>query len=183
LDIRGNVGGNPVGCYVRRNEGASAETSSGYTINTWHNAIFIEAGGQNHQVYIDGGYAGIDTVNDQVPIGEDRMAIGALPYNGSWVNYFAGKLAYLTLWSIAISAEDRASLAGGADPSTIQSGSIIANYPLEENANDTSGNNLHLTTVNSPTFDSEDVPTIEGGGGSSVVPSIVSYYNNFLRGK
>lgn len=177
LGIRGNAGGDPVGCYIRRAGAANAITSTGYTINNWHHAMFIEAGSQDHRVYIDGGSGGTDVANDQAPINEDKMSIGALAYNGGWVNYFAGKLAEIAVWNMILTDQNKTDLAGGADPSTIQPGNLLAYWPLLSDALDDSGNGNDLTLAGSPSYDAGDRPVI---GGNFVVSTILPYYNNLL---
>ena len=161
LGIRGNAVGDPVGCYVRRAGAANATTSTGYTANKWHHALFIEAGSQDHRVYIDGGSEGTDTSNDQTPLNVDKMSIGALAYNNTWVNFFAGKLAEVAIWNNTIlTDQERAYLANGVRPSAIRPANLAAYWKLEDDYADSSGNGNTLTGVASPTFDGSDHPTI-----------------------
>lgn len=163
LGLRGNAAGDPVGCYVRRDGAADAFTSTGYEVNRWHHAMFIEASSQDHRVYIDGGSEGTDTANDQAPINLVAMSVGAMPYNGSWIQYFSGKIAEVTIWSVVLSAAERASVIAGVDPSTIQPGNLVVYYPLEENPNDYGGSGLDLDyggPAPDPSFDAEDVPKV-----------------------
>lgn len=171
LGLRGHVAGDPLGLYVRRAGVANAVTSTGYTVGTWHHAMFVETGSQDHKIYIDGGSEGSDTVNDQAPNPAvlDEMAVGALAYNNGWTQYFAGKVAEVAIWNMALSPADRIELAGGANPALVQPENLVAYYPFEENANDYSGNNLHLTTVGSPSFDTEDNPPVASGSGHTIV--------------
>jgi hypothetical protein len=176
LGLRGNEEGDPVGCYIRRNGEANAITSTGYMVNQWHHAMFVEAGTQDHRVYIDGESEGSDTSNDQNPLNENRMSIGALAYDGGWANFFAGKLAEVALWTnVILTVEDIAFLAGGADPNIIQPDFQKAYWPLLEDANDDWSNNLHLTEAGSPSFDTNDHPTIGGAAKASMV-----YYLNHI---
>ena len=160
LSIRGNATGDPVGCYVRRAGAANAVTSTGYTVNKWHHAMFIEAGSKDHRVYIDGGSGGTDVSNDQAPTNEDKMSIGALAYNGSWVNFFAGKLGEVAIWDVVLTDQEKTYLAAGISPSDIRPGSLVAHWKLVDDYLDSSGNSNTLTGVASPTFDNSDHPTI-----------------------
>lgn len=160
LDVRGNAGGDPIGCYVRRDGVANAVTSTGYTANQWHHALFIEAGSQDHRIYIDGGSEGTDTSNDQTPANVDKMSIGALAYNGGWANFFAGKLGEVAIWNVVLTNQEKTDLAAGASPSNIRSGNLVAHWKLVGDYLDSSGNGNTLVGVASPTFDNNDHPTI-----------------------
>lgn len=160
LSVRGNAAGDPVGCYVRRAGAANAVTSTGYTTNKWHHALFIEAGSKDHRVYIDGSAGGIDTSNDQAPTNEDKMSIGALAYSGSWANFFAGKLGEIAIWDAALTVKEKNDLADGVRPSNIRPESLVAYWELTDDYLDSSGNGNTLTGVASPTFDGNDHPTI-----------------------
>ena len=179
LALRGDVEDDPIGCYIRRSDAANALTSAGYSVDEWHHALFIEAGSQDHRVYIDGGGIGTDTSNDQTPISITKMAVGALPYNGDWANFFAGKLAEVAIWNgVILTADDIAFLAGGADPSTIQSVYLKTYWPLFDDANDNGAENLHLTEAGTPSFDTGDHPVIGGAAKASTA----YYLNHILSG-
>ena len=176
LALRGDVENDPVGCTIRRTGVASALTSSGYTAGQWQHAIFIEAGTQDHRVYINGGSEGTDVSNDQGPLNLDTMGIGALPYNGGWANFFSGKIAEVAIWNGVIpSAGEIAFLAGGGKASSVQPTDLKAYWPLLNDANDDGINALHLTEVATPSYDEEDHPAIGGA-----IRSSIWYYNNFL---
>lgn len=177
LALRGNETGDPIGCTVRRNGLANAITTTGYTTGQWHHAMFIEAGSQDHRVYLDGGSVGTDTSNDQSPLNENRMSIGALPYNGGWANYFAGKIAEVAVWTnIIMGTDDIARLAGGADPSNVQPNFRKAYWPLLSDGNDDWSQSLDLTEAGSPSYDAEDHPTIGGA-----LSTTFAYYYNLLQ--
>ena len=104
------------------------------------------------------------------------MGIGALPYNGGWVNLFVGKLAEVAIWNnVILSAGEIAFLAGGGGASSIQSVDLKAYWPLFNDANDDGVNGLHLTEVATPSYDEVDHPAIGGA-----IRSVITYYNNFL---
>jgi N-acetylneuraminic acid mutarotase len=163
MDLRGVTAGDPVGCYVRGGVtlAADAVTSTGYTVDTWHKGIFVETSATNHKIYIDGSSVG-SSVQSATPAGENKMAVGALPYSGGWANFFAGKIAEVCIWNIALNASDIAALQAGAIPSFIQSASIVAYWKLYDDALDTGGDQLDLELVDSPTFDTTDHPDIGG---------------------
>ncbi len=161
LSAAGSIAGDPIRGDIRGGgTAATPQTTIGYTINTWQNALLLETSSSDHKVYINGGSVGSSTT-DQTPTGEDKMGVGILPYNSSWANYFAGKLAHVAIWDIALSAPDIASLAAGANPLAIQAAHLIAYWPLYNDANDDGGDGLNLALVGSPTFDTGDVPPVD----------------------
>jgi hypothetical protein len=130
----------------------------------------LETSPTNHKVYLDGGNQGSDTAS-AVPSYTDTMSVGAMAYNDSWVNFFAGKIGAVAVWNIALSPADQASLAAGADPATIQPSNLVGCWPLVSDAQDVSGNGCHLTVAGSATFDADDHPDI---GDSYVDMSVTS---------
>ena len=80
--------------------------------------------------------------------------------------------------NIIFTVEDIALLAGGANPSAIQPDFRKAYWPLLEDANDDWFNELHLTEAGSPSFDTNDHPTIGGAAKASTA----YYLNHILSG-
>jgi hypothetical protein len=82
---------------------------------------------------------------------------------GLFANYFAGKIAEVAVWNVALGDDEIASLAAGANPTTIEAEYLVGYWPLLSDANDDIGsNNLTLQPhPGEPSFDSEDHPTIE----------------------
>lgn len=176
LGLRPDLPDDPLAAYIKRSVGpvGNPTTTSGYTSGNWHHSAFVEAGSQDHRVYIDGGSKGLDVINDEAPLLANIMTIGALAYNGGYLQYFTGKIAQVAIWGIALSDEEIRQISNGVDPTTIRSGDLIAYWELEDNADDSIGV-LNLTLVGSPSFDS-DVPatqvlsssiaTVSGAAGS-----------------
>jgi len=158
MGYRGDEAGDPVGCYVRRGVGAvgDAVSTTGTTQDQWHHAAFVEAGAQDHRIYLDGGSKAVDTVNNVVPDSVLKIGIGALPYNGTYANLFPGKIWHMAMWDIALTDAEILQLNNGADPRTIQSGNLVAYWKLESDGEDYSTNDYELTLVDSPTFDSDE---------------------------
>ena len=63
LGFRGDIGGDPVAFSIRDNTPLViyAETTTGYSINTWHHLAGVWAAADDIRVYIDGGSKGIAT--------------------------------------------------------------------------------------------------------------------------
>lgn len=149
-----------VACYVKHTVPpvGEAHTTSSYSTSTWHHAAFVEAGAQDHRVYIDGGSKGQDTTNNVLPLLIQNMSLGALGYNSvPYVNFFEGMLSHFAVWDIALSEAELLLLSNGADPLTIQPDNLLGYWPLMNDANDKVQTN-DLTLVGTPTFNTTDDP-------------------------
>jgi hypothetical protein len=105
---------------------ADAFSASNFSDGNWHHLAGV-ANSNSSRVFYGDGVAG--TVNTTVitPSGaaRDRVTVGALRSNGSLISTAQGDLAYAAIWSIALTSGEVASLAGGALPSAVQSGSLV----------------------------------------------------------
>jgi len=162
LSARGSATGDPVAAYGRSGVGImNVETSTGYSVDTWHRATLVAAASNDYKVYIDGASVGTPVCNIN-PINMTKMAIGALPYDGSWANLFAGRLAEVVIWDVALSDDERASVIAGYPPMSVVSGHnhVLAYWPLREDALDASGNGHDLSLQGGPSFTSADHPFV-----------------------
>lgn len=173
LGLRGDLGGDPVIAQERDTDDiGEAQTSTGYTIGVWHHAIAEFIATSSRKVLIDGSNEGTNSV---VVIAEnlDKTAIGVICRNTlAW--FFDGKLAEIAMWDATLNDQQKADLANGVKPSSIDPTNLLAYWSLRENANDGSGNNKHLTIVGSPSFDTEDHPEMGNLVGSSDTTFAVS---------
>lgn len=90
LEIMGSVGGNPV--RARARAGAitgDADTTSGYSANTWHHAAAVFISSTSRASFIDGGSKGTD-VTDATPANSNDTAIGRLA-DSTPGRYFSGR--------------------------------------------------------------------------------------------
>lgn len=156
LQLRGVTGGDPAGILEYATAWKYAESSSGYTANTWHHICGIFKNSTSRTIYIDGGSSVENTdlqdVNfalfNQILIGVHKT-VGGAP--------FSGKLGYCSIWDTELSEAQITSLAGGALPSTIALSNLVDYWQLILNGNSAVNNN-HLIGYNNPTYDSSDNP-------------------------
>lgn len=159
LGLLGSVGGDPIAANERdasNNEWAASTV--GYTANTWEHGLAEFGSATSRKVLIDGGNGDEETTSI-TPAGLDKTAIGVICRSTlAW--FFSGKLAEVAIWDMVLSSQQKTDLANGAAASSIESGNLLAYWPLYDDADDESGNSKNLTAVGSPSFDTGDHPTI-----------------------
>lgn len=163
IQVRGTV--NNCGAASYATSWALATTTSDFSDGTWQHLCGVFTNATDRAVFLDGGSKGTNSDN-QTPVGINDFTIGNTYTGGT--SWFYGKLAHVAIWDIALSDAEVAQLAAGANPVAIQSAHLIAYYPLLEDASDAQGG-ATLTPVGSPTYDSEDNPTVD-----EVAPDSVS---------
>lgn len=114
------AGGSLVRATTRDTVNTNADTSTGYTNNTWHHACAVFAAANDRRVYIDGGSKGTDATS-RTPVGADAIFIGARP-NPS--DYLSGRLAEAAMWDVALSDAEVAMLADGFSPLFIRGNGV-----------------------------------------------------------
>lgn len=145
-------------------DAAGAASSSTYTAtaisaDTWHCAVAVFTSDSSRTVYLDGNAATTQTTTRSTSWASiDRLNIGA---SGPLAADFNGLIGHVAVWDVALSAGNITSLAGGANPLTIDPTNLIAYWPLTADVNDVVGTN-HLTVVNNaaPKAPADD-PTVD----------------------
>ncbi len=166
MDIRGDVGGDPVRAVARGTSQYTAITSSGFSANTWSLGVVVFTNATSRAAYLNGGNKGTETT-DQTPAGIDIVTIGVLDTNDEFHEYMNGNIALVTLWDIALGDADVTALwnsGAGVDPTTIQSGNVVAHWFDGTEVDTDHVGSFDLTPYNSPTWDSGDWPIAAGGG-------------------
>jgi hypothetical protein len=79
-------------------------------------------------IYINGSDAGGSYSGSGAGIGYLTTGVGRIGSNGS--AFFSGAIAECGFWSVSLTANEFASLAAGACPSTIRPASLLAYWPL-----------------------------------------------------
>jgi hypothetical protein len=169
LAVNGSVAGDPVQVYAGDPSFTTFGTAVGYVVNQWHHACGVFAAATDRRVFYDGGNKSTNAVSRN-PASLGRTVIGAFWNNASAasiVSLFVGRMAHVGFWSVALSDAEVATLAAGALPSSIQSGSLVAYLPLTTDFTDSIGNTW--TNNGTATIDSSDNPTMSGGG-ATVIP-------------
>jgi hypothetical protein len=161
LEASGGVGSDPLRAYTYNGSSFGiAVTSSGFSANTWTHACGVFTSTTSRDAYIDGGSKGSDTtsiVGDSSDFVLTRRrrnaAVGDMDSNSF--------IAEVAVWDVALSEANIASLAGGTAASSVDSGNLIAYWPLTTvttNEDQVGSNDL---TENGFLYDA-DHPTISG---------------------
>ena len=152
---------------VSRDTGANSASSSASISETtnWHHAAAVWTANNSRAAFLDGANKGTDT-NSRTPSGMNRTIVGL----GGDANFdLYGKVAHVGIWNVALSDGDIATLAGGANPQSVQLANLVAYWTLDTNASpedDVIGaNDLTVTTA---TY-SSDNPTVSAFSASSIV--------------
>lgn len=166
LYCQGAVGGDPV--RFQQTTGGNpwliADTTAGYTANTWHHACGIWVGTNELRVYLDGGNRGVSLSYDSMNI--NTFSVGVLARLAK-TGYMSGAIAEAAIFNLAYypgaSLADKAdnfekilpSLAAGFSPLNYPLG-LVAYWRLHEiddagNDSDIVGHH-DLTPFNVPTF-------------------------------
>lgn len=114
LYFAGSITGDPIRAASRNDAAGNAETSTGYTVGTWHHVAGIWTTTTDRKAYIDGGSEGSDTTSID-PTGLDRTSIGRLGRVDD-TDYFDGNIAEMAVWDVALTTAELAWLAKGFSP-------------------------------------------------------------------
>lgn len=150
----GSTAGDPVSLRRASAIGGAdiASSSTGYSINTWHHAACRASSATSADAYIDGGSKGSNT-SSNTPLGIDTVNIGGKEILGANDNHFAGRLAELGIWNVALTDEEIAALAKGSSPLRIRPESLKGYWPFYGVGSpepDYSSAGQHMTLVNTP---------------------------------
>lgn len=159
LAARGSLAGDPVQVLSYDGAQEDANTTTGYSANTWHHACGIFAANNDRRVYIDGGSkdtgAGATTVADL-----DNFRIGVTA-DSTPAFYMSGAVAEAVMWDIILTDNEVWQLAQGYPSWRIHRARIIGFWlPFADRTDrDFSGRGLHLTAFNTPTW-MQDPPRV-----------------------
>lgn len=129
LRASGATGGDPITVITTAGTSAVANTTAGYSANTWAHACGVFASASSRTAYLNGGNSATDT-NSRTPSGVDRANLGRVWLNNAPTNYLAGDLAEVGIWNLALDAEDVARLALGLSPLLVRPEGLVAYWPL-----------------------------------------------------
>lgn len=148
LTAFGGGTGKPVIATLFDGTNATASSASGFSANTWTHAAAVFASTTNRIAYIDG-LAGAAETTPRSPSGMATTSIGAR-YSSGFGLFFAGSIAEAGVWSVALSAEEIASLAKGVTCDKVRPQSLVFYAPLIRNAVDLARGAI-LSNVNGAT--------------------------------
>jgi hypothetical protein len=181
----GAVAGDPIRAQCSSASGSvQADTSSGFSANTWHHACAAFATATDRRVYLDGGSKGTDA-NNRTPAGLDTTAIGTLRRN-SISQYMSGRIAWAAIWDLTnwpgATGTDKADgfearalpgLADGYSPLFWPLG-LTAFWPLGGLRLNNSGNaaNSDWDVVGGYHMDPQNTPSVADHPGGLIYPSV-----------
>jgi hypothetical protein len=152
---RGDLAGDPI--HVSGNNvSGRANSTTGYSTNTWHHACGIVESATSRTIYLDGGSSATNTVFTATAnffnqtIGAQRVNGGSPP--ASLTN---GLIAEVGIWDVALTPEEIASLAKGMTCDKVRPQSLVFYAPLVRDLIDAKGgltitNNNTATVANHP---------------------------------
>jgi len=129
LNAQGAVAGDPIRILSVGTATGSADTTTGFTANTWTHACGVFSSATSRTVYVNGGSPGTNTTNSS-GTGENRLFQGVTRAASAFSNYFSGSLAEVGVWNAALTADEVLSLARGMSPSLIRPQNLTIYAPL-----------------------------------------------------
>lgn len=129
----GDVSGDPVILYVNANNTGetSAQSSAGYTANTWHHACGVVNSATSRTVYLNGGSSGNDTNNKAVhSFTLNNTHLGGFRVGATTFSPLNGSIAEVAVWSVALSAAEVGMLAKGFAPPLVRPDALVAYWPI-----------------------------------------------------
>jgi len=158
LQLRGAVAGDPAAALEYATAWKLAESSTGYTVNTWHHIAATFVSSTERSVWIDGGSKITNTDEQNVNFTLlDRIYIGAHKVDSG---FFDGKLAEVAIWNAELTDAQILDLANGNVPVNIESDNLRAYWKLLDSYRLTAGNMVHLTVGNGTPSFSSDHPSV-----------------------
>lgn len=129
LELRGDVGGDPVrATIIAGGSSSNADTSVGYTANTWQHAAAVFTSATSRDVYLNAGSSGNDTAN-RTPSGVNKACVGGRgDFTGG--STMSGLIAEAAVWTAALDAAELAALAAGVSPVLVRPTALAAYWPI-----------------------------------------------------
>jgi hypothetical protein len=154
LLIAGAIAGDPVFADYLVTSGTNAQTTAGYTANTFHHAAATFPNNTTVTAYLDGGNSATSTGSALNP-SPTRINIGARFSSSSVGLFMDGRIAEVGIWNAALTAAEVASLAKGMTCDKVRPQNLVFYSPLVRDLIDTKGgrsitNNNGATVVNHP---------------------------------
>lgn len=130
LNAQGNLAARSIRAITVGTGGSGAsDTPTGYTTNVWAHACGVFASATSRTSYINGVAATANTTS--ITTGTfDRMYIGATRAASANTNFLNGSIAEVGVWSVALTANEIASLADGVACIHVRPQSLVFYGPL-----------------------------------------------------
>lgn len=145
-------------CGIAGNGAASWKDDAVLDSANWQLLVMVFTDANNRRCYYKsvGGHAYTDNFNLNMS-GLNALEIGTR----NNVGWYSGLIAHVAVWTSALSGSDVASLAGGAVPSSVQSGTLLDYWALVTQASTHTGVNGRVLTA-SNTVESASNPSVSG---------------------
>jgi hypothetical protein len=135
------------------NANGIAQSTTPYSVNTWHHGCGVFSSATSRTAYIDGGSAGTNTTNI-TPTLLERTNIGVQFLSGAGgtngIAFADGRIAEVGIWNAALTAAEIASLAKGMTCDKVRPQSLVFYAPLVRDLQDVRGG-LTITNNNTAT--------------------------------
>lgn len=129
LEMRNFLGSQSVRWHAR-SSGDGTATAGAWTDNRWHHVAGVEASSTSRYAYLDGTPSAQNTTS-KAPAGADRISIGR-PADSTVAGgeYFAGDIAEVGVWNVALTTAEITMLARGVSPLNVRPDSLVFYAPL-----------------------------------------------------
>lgn len=119
--------GDPFGVFIE--QGGQLFVSSGvaFSAGVWHHGCFVEASATDHRAFLDG-TKGTDATS-KAPATTNTYRIGRIVHNSSSQN-MDGRIAWATVWDVALTDAEVASLAARVHPFQVRPQNIVSFVPI-----------------------------------------------------
>lgn len=131
---------------------ATVDTTATSTTNTWVHAAGVVTSLSSRTIYMNGGNAVTSTATVGAYNTFTEMGIGAQQSStaSTYENFWGGDLAEVGVWSVALGADEIASLGKGVSPALVRPQSLVFYAPLIRSIADMA-RGITLTNVNTAT--------------------------------
>jgi len=168
LELRADVGGDPIGAVKRGTTFVVAETTTGYSVDTWHTGLATFSSGDGFACYLDGGSKGTNT-NTDAP-STDRLVIGLLG-RLNLDNRMQGDIAEVAVWNDELNDAEAAMMTvGGASPAFVRPQNLVHHLHLIRDIVDLRSS-VTWSTTNSPTVSNHPSVILPARPAFVVVPT------------
>jgi hypothetical protein len=177
LQFWGTQAGDPVRAFAQSSSpavAASAVSTTGVSVNTWHHACAVFTSTSSRTIYLDGGSSATDLTSCVPVYYPDNISVGRTA-DSTPGGYFSGRIADVGVWAdAALTAEEAAVMASGYSAGFVRPESLTYWYPLFNTSDLISYGRTSnaLTAYNTPTT-ADGPPIVYPSGAHTPWPNSV----------
>jgi hypothetical protein len=167
---------------AQTNDAGTVSASSGHTwsdTTTWHSIAGVWASTTSRVCYFDG-TADTPQTTARAPASIDSFKVAVRGTDSQFADDIL--IAHVAIWNIALSGAEITSLHGGDNPLAVQSGSLVAYYPLLVDGVFTDEVSAFDLT-NTGSTHSADNPTVDDPPTGGTVNILAGKFGGLFRGK